>query len=66
MYYILPYLNVGASLGELQAHLKPQKAEMIQDINMIFGGPYTFTTKSPAFPSILYVFAAKTKRSNSK
>lgn len=59
MYYIMPYLKMGASLTELQAFETARKSEMTQDINAILGGPYTFRTKSSAFPSIVYTFTTE-------
>lgn len=58
MYYIMPYLQFGASLGQLQAFETARRSEMVQNTGVIFGGPYTFNTKSPAFPTILYEFTA--------
>lgn len=59
MYHIMPYLQFGASLGQLQAFETARRSEMVQDINLIFGGPYTFNTKSLAFPSIVYTFTTQ-------
>ena len=59
MSYILPYAVIGASVGDVKT-FETQRRSILADIpdGFLNQSDYTFNTKSPIFPTIIYTFGS--------